>query len=205
MFVAVLTRRDKIESKDLWTGPDRVQNEIGIAHTLEKPIALFVEEKVQVDRSIVPYIADYVLFDRKKLDSIRNRAERFVKALRDGISPHVGSLPEEKVIDQTIVEEAEVDDAIVIVALGILPKYQNAGVGKSLIEKVEAEAKTLGKKKLLVSTSNDDLPALAFYQSLGFQIYEVKPNVIPEKHGMVLKRIGGLPVRDELRLQKLLQ
>jgi len=100
---------------------------------------------------------------------------------------------------------AEVDDAIIIVALGILPQYQNAGVGKSLIEKVEAETKRFGKKKLLVSTSNDDLPALAFYQSLGFQIYEVKPNVIAEKHGMVLKGIGGLPVRDELRLQKLLQ
>ena len=100
---------------------------------------------------------------------------------------------------------AEMRNAIVIVALGILPQYQNAGVGKSLIEKVEAETRRLGKKKLLVSTSNDDLPALAFYQFLGFQIYEVKPNVIAEKHGMVLKGIGGLPIRDELRLQKLLQ
>ena len=96
----------------------------------------------------------------------------------------------------------EADDDVIIVALGTLPQYQNVGVGKSLIKKVEAEAKRLGKKKLLVSTSNDDLPALAFYQSLGFQIYEVKPNVIAEKHGMVLKGIGGLPVRDELRLQK---
>ena len=98
---------------------------------------------------------------------------------------------------------AEVNSDIIIVALSVLPQYQNAGVGKSLIEKVEAEAKRLGKKKLLVSASNDDLPALAFYQSLGFQIYEVKPNVIAEKHGMALKGIGGLPVRDELRLQKL--
>jgi ribosomal protein S18 acetylase RimI-like enzyme len=100
---------------------------------------------------------------------------------------------------------AELRDAIIIVALGTLPQYQNAGVGKSLIEKVEGETKRFGKKKLLVSTSNDDLPALAFYQSLGFQIYEVKPNVIAEKHGMVLKGIGELPIRDELRLQKLLQ
>jgi len=100
---------------------------------------------------------------------------------------------------------AEANDAIIIVALGVLPKYQNAGVGKSLIEKVEAEAKKVGKKKLLVSTSNDELPALAFYQSLGFQIYEVKPNVIAEKHGAVLKGIGGLPIRDELRMQKILQ
>jgi ribosomal protein S18 acetylase RimI-like enzyme len=97
---------------------------------------------------------------------------------------------------------AEMRDAIIIVTLGILPTYQNAGVGKGLIEKVEAEAKKFRKKKLLVSTSNDDLPALAFYQSLGFQIYEAKPNVIAEKHGAVLKGIGGLPIRDEIRLQK---
>ena len=37
---------------------------------------------------------------------------------------------------------AEMRDAIIIVALGILPPYQNAGVGKSLIEKVEEETKT---------------------------------------------------------------
>lgn len=99
----------------------------------------------------------------------------------------------------------EVDDATILVALGVLPKYQSSGVGESLIAKVEAEAKRRTKKKLLVSTSNDDLPALAFYQSLGFQIYEVKPNVIAEKHGRVFEGIGGLPVRDELRLQKILR
>jgi ribosomal protein S18 acetylase RimI-like enzyme len=88
------------------------------------------------------------------------------------------------------------------VALGVLPQYQSSGVGRSLIEKVEDEAKRMQKKKLLVSTSNDDLPALAFYQSLGFQIYEVKPNIIAEKHGRILEGIGGLPIRDELRLRK---
>jgi ribosomal protein S18 acetylase RimI-like enzyme len=62
----------------------------------------------------------------------------------------------------------------------------------------------LQRKKLLVSTSNDDLPALGFYQALGFQIIEVVPNVIAEKHGKILTGIGGLPVRDELRLQKIL-
>jgi ribosomal protein S18 acetylase RimI-like enzyme len=99
----------------------------------------------------------------------------------------------------------ELRDAIVIVALGISPKYQNMGIGKSLIKKVKTEAKKLGKKKLLVSTSNDDLPALAFYQSLGFQLYEIKPNAIAEKHGKVLKGIDNLPIRDELRLRKILR
>jgi ribosomal protein S18 acetylase RimI-like enzyme len=97
---------------------------------------------------------------------------------------------------------ASVAHALVVVALGVLPRYQWSGVGNGLMEKVESEAKRLGKKEILVSTSNDDLPALAFYQLLGFQIFEVKPNVIAEKHGTVLQGIGGLPVRDELRLQK---
>ena len=97
----------------------------------------------------------------------------------------------------------EAYDAVIVVALGVLPQYQGSGVGKSLIEKVEVEARRMLKKRLLVSTSNDDLPALAFYQSLGFQIYEVKPNVIAEKHGEILEGIGGLPLRDELRLQKI--
>jgi ribosomal protein S18 acetylase RimI-like enzyme len=100
------------------------------------------------------------------------------------------------------VSVAEVDDASIIVALGVLPQFQSAGVGKRLIEQVESESKHEGKARLLVSTSNDDLPALAFYQSLGFQIFEVKPDVIAEKHGRILKGIGGLPIRDELRLSK---
>ena len=100
------------------------------------------------------------------------------------------------------ISTAEVDDAIIIVALGVLPQYQGSGVGKGLVKKVEDEAIRRRKKRLLVSTSNDDLPALAFYQSVGFQIYGVKPNVIAKKHGKILMGIGNLPIRDELRLQK---
>ena len=100
------------------------------------------------------------------------------------------------------ISTAEVDDATIIVALGVLPQYQSSGVGKGLVKKVEDEAIRRKKKRLLVSTSNDDLPALAFYQSIGFQIYGVKPNVIAQKHGKIFIGIGNLPIRDELRLQK---
>ena len=95
-------------------------------------------------------------------------------------------------------------DAILVVALGVLPRYQCCEIGSRLIRKVEGEARRLRKNKVFVSTSNDDLPALGFYQSHGFQIYQVNPNVIAEKHAKVLRGIGGLPVRDELRLQKVL-
>jgi ribosomal protein S18 acetylase RimI-like enzyme len=95
-------------------------------------------------------------------------------------------------------------DAFIAVALGVLPEYQCCGIGSVLVKKVEEEARRLGKSRVLVSTSNDDLPALGFYQSRGFHVYGVNPNVIAEKHGKVLRGIGGLPVRDELRLQKML-
>jgi ribosomal protein S18 acetylase RimI-like enzyme len=85
-----------------------------------------------------------------------------------------------------------------------VPAYQNCGIGKRLVKHVEQEARRLGKKKLLVSTSNDDLPALAFYQRDGFQIFAVKPNVLAKKHGRVLAGIGGLPIRDELRMRIIL-
>jgi ribosomal protein S18 acetylase RimI-like enzyme len=100
---------------------------------------------------------------------------------------------------------SENQDSLIIVALGVHPEYQDSGIGHSLIKKAEAEATKLQKKKLLVSTSNDDLPALGFYQSLGFQIFEVVPNAIAEKHGTTLAGVGGLPIRDELRLQKTLK
>ncbi len=96
----------------------------------------------------------------------------------------------------------EHDNSILIVTLGVLPQYQGAGIGKALVKKVEGYAKRNGKKRIVLSTSNDDLPALAFYQSIGFQIYEVKQNVIAEKHGKIIKGIYGLPVKDELRLEK---
>lgn len=100
------------------------------------------------------------------------------------------------------ISTTDVDDSTIIVALAILPKYQDSGIGTALINVVERETKRKKRKRLLVSTSNDDLPALAFYQSQGFQIYEVKPGVIAEKHGKILEGIGGLPIRDELRLRK---
>jgi ribosomal protein S18 acetylase RimI-like enzyme len=93
-------------------------------------------------------------------------------------------------------------DEFMIVALAVLPEYQGCGVGRALISAVERRAKTKLKKRILVTTSNDDLPALAFYQVLGFQLFEVAPNVIAEKHGTLQKGIGNIPVRDELRLQK---
>jgi len=92
--------------------------------------------------------------------------------------------------------------AVLIVALGVLPQFQGCGIGSSLLQHIEDYARSEGKQELLVVTSNDNLPALAFYQRQGFQLYEVAPNVIAQKLGKLHLGIGNLPIRDELRLRK---
>lgn len=96
------------------------------------------------------------------------------------------------------------EKSVLIVALGILPNYHGCGIGKQLVENVEAYAISQKKHQLLVVTSNDNLPALAFYQQQGFQLYEVAPNVIAQKLGGVQLGIANIPIRDELRLRKIL-
>lgn len=161
-----------------------------------------------IKKTTVEYIIHKVVLDEER-EKIREFVQRFwgeEEQLTFDRKFMVAELPAyaAKLENNMIgfISFTEVDDAILIAALAVLPQYQSSGVGRSLIEKVEAEAKRLRRKRLLVSTSNDDLPALAFYQSVGFQIYEVKPNVIAEKHGGILEGVGGLPVRDELRLRK---
>ena len=93
------------------------------------------------------------------------------------------------------------EDALNIVMLNVLPEYQGAGVGKELVKTAGDEARKRGVSRLIVATSNDDLPALEFYQRLGFVIEEVVPGRILEHHGGVEAGFAKIPVRDEVRLQ----
>lgn len=108
MFVAVITRRDRIKGKgNLWKGPAWVQNELAMAYALKKPIAVFVEKEVQLEPSIAPFITDCVRFDRRGLDSIRGKAESFIEALRSRVQISTRSPVSESSIDETLVEDFE--------------------------------------------------------------------------------------------------
>lgn len=98
----------------------------------------------------------------------------------------------------------EQKDNFIIVGMVVCPEHQGSGIGRCLIERVESEARRLKKKQLLVSTSNDNLSALGFYQALGFQIFGVVPDAIARKHGKIIQGANRLPLRDELRLRKIL-
>jgi len=93
-------------------------------------------------------------------------------------------------------------EELVIVMLNVLPEYQGRGAGRSLLQAAIEEARRHGLSRILVATSNDDLPALYLYQSCGFAILEVVPGRIVEHHGGEIAGFGGIGVRDEIRLQR---
>lgn len=92
-------------------------------------------------------------------------------------------------------------DALVLVMLNVLPAYQGRGAAKALLDAIREEAKRQEFGRLLVSTSNDDLPALALYQRYGFRITCAIAGGIVRHHGGELPGFAGIPVRDEIRLE----
>ena len=93
-------------------------------------------------------------------------------------------------------------DAVVLVMLNVLPACQDRAGGSALIKALVDETARLGRARILVATSNDDLLALAFYQRRGFHLTGLIPGIIAEHHGGELVGFAGIPVRDEIRLER---
>lgn len=93
-------------------------------------------------------------------------------------------------------------DRVNLVMLNVHPEYQGRRTARSLLSAAEAKARAHGCSRLVVATSNDDLPALYLYQRWGFVITEVKPGAILAHHGREEPGFAGIPVRDEMRLER---
>jgi len=93
-------------------------------------------------------------------------------------------------------------DALHIVALATDPMWQRSGVGGHLVAEGELLARRLGLARTLVATTNDNLPALYFYQRRGYTMTDLIVNSVVEHTGQRVAGFGGIPVRDEVRLEK---
>ncbi len=97
-------------------------------------------------------------------------------------------------------------DGCEIVSLDSLREGQ--GIGSRLIENVVEEARRAGYKRIFVSTTNDNLEALGFYQKRGFRLLRVSPGAVDEarkiKPRIPLIGMHGIPLRDEIDLQLIL-
>jgi GNAT superfamily N-acetyltransferase len=89
-----------------------------------------------------------------------------------------------------------------IVTINALDLYK--GIGTLLIEAVRAEAKRLGCYQVTLTTTNDNIGALRFYQRRGFRLTALRPGAVDRsrRRKPEIPRIGdfGIPLRDEIDL-----
>ena len=89
-----------------------------------------------------------------------------------------------------------------IATINALDRHQ--GIGTLLIEAVRAEAKRLGCHHVTLTTTNDNIGALRFYQRRGFRLAALRPGAVDRSRQVKpeILRTGdfGIPLRDEIDL-----
>lgn len=94
-------------------------------------------------------------------------------------------------------------DACEIVTLNSLAPGQ--GIGTALLEAVKQTALAAGCRRLWLVVTNDNLPALRFYQKRGFHLVAVYPNALEIsrrlKPEIPLFGLDNIPLRDEIELE----
>ncbi|GLY85475.1 GNAT family N-acetyltransferase [Actinoallomurus iriomotensis] len=82
---------------------------------------------------------------------------------------------------------------------------KGAGVGTALIDAVAEAARVAGAVRLWLVTTNDNLPALRFYQRYGFDLVAVHHDAVARSRALkpAIPAIGhdGIPIRHELELE----
>lgn len=93
------------------------------------------------------------------------------------------------------------DEAELVTLDAIAPRQ---GVGTQLVDALVRRLKEQGVHRLWVTTTNDNLAALAFYQRRGFRLRRLRPSAIDDarkiKPGIPLLAGNGIPIRDEIDL-----
>lgn len=86
---------------------------------------------------------------------------------------------------------------------------EGVGIGSALIDVVRDVAINEQCKRLVVITTNDNTPALRFYQKRGFVLVAIYRNAVEKARKLKTEipqtGVDGIPLRDEIELELLLQ
>ena len=95
-----------------------------------------------------------------------------------------------------------VGDMLEIVTLNAIDR--RAGIGTMLIEAAVGQARRLGCHEIRLTTTNDNIDAIRFYQRRGFRMAELRPGAVDQSRQRKpqIPRVGdyGIPLRDEIDL-----
>jgi ribosomal protein S18 acetylase RimI-like enzyme len=96
------------------------------------------------------------------------------------------------------------EERLHIIALATDPLWQRSGVGGYLLAEAELLAKRQSFARVLVTITNDNIPALYFYQRRGYRVTAVLPDSVAAAQPQNRTRLGfaGIPIRDEIQLTK---
>jgi ribosomal protein S18 acetylase RimI-like enzyme len=95
------------------------------------------------------------------------------------------------------------DEVLEVVTIDALREREGIGTALMLaaIERAHAAAVTAVR----VMTTNDNEPAIAFYEHLGFRVTEVREGAVADaralKPSIPLVGVGGVPITDEVVLE----
>ena len=86
---------------------------------------------------------------------------------------------------------------------------EGKGIGTALINAVVKEAQSRSCRRLFLSTTNDNLHALRFYQKRGFELTAIRRGAVNKSREIkpAIPMLGGngIPLRDEIELEMPLQ
>lgn len=113
----------------------------------------------------------------------------------------------------TLVAEAEhevggalawrpVDGALHIIAVATDPMWQRAGLAGHLVAEAEIIARRLGHPHVVATITNDNIPALYFYQRRGYRVSAVLTDAVAAQGPAEALGFAGIPIRDEIHLSK---
>lgn len=84
----------------------------------------------------------------------------------------------------------------------------HGGIGSCLLDAVRAKARELGCKKLWLITTNDNTPAVRFYQRRGFEMVALHRDAVTNARKLKpeIPNVGfdGIPIRHEIEMEYML-
>ena len=97
-----------------------------------------------------------------------------------------------------------IGDMLEIVTLNAIDR--RAGIGTMLIEAAVDQARQSGCREVWLTTTNDNIDALRFYQRRGFRLAELRPGAVDQSRQRKpqIPRVGdyGIPLHDEIDLTR---
>ena len=84
--------------------------------------------------------------------------------------------------------------------------WRHAGIGTALLDAAATVAAAAGATRLVLTTTNDNVDALRFYQRRGFHLIALRPGALEHsrqlKPAIPLTGNYGIPLTDELELER---